>query len=596
MKPAIIRRILISIWRETLCQRSWVDDVGRWVRHFRASEEVRTLALPAAMRAVLAGQATEGGRWHVALYHLSAKAVSRSTGRSAVGAAAYRSGERLTNERDGVTHDYTRKRGVLSSFIVAPAGAEAWASDRSGLWNRAEAAEARKDAKVAREYELALPAELSAPEREALARQFAQAVVERFGVVADVALHAAHREGDQRNWHVHILTTTRAANENGLGAKTRVLDSPKTSAAEIEALREVWAEQVNAALERARVTARVDHRSFARQDAERGHDPRDRIRPPGVHLGPAATAIERRAARERVRGLSDDAGVMERHRAKQLRGASRRDAMREERSERHFEVAQARLEAREAASEVVQLEAERERRVAAAEAAQKAAQVAQRAAEREKAQKAAEAVWRGVLDRQYAQEPAPPPAITPERAKLNRWQAMSVDDMRVEIERVQPLGVSLRPGMAQAREAQERAKKAYNEANATLSKDQSKLDKLMQEGDDWVKAHPILDWLHDKGWLKNAEASRIEAAIEEVWQRVEEAKPGVATLKSAMDEAVKKAEDLAAQYRAEREQEMKALEPDLKVLNDLLAERQEEARQAQCTQERDRGDEMEMDL
>ncbi|KDM65067.1 MobQ family relaxase [Acidiphilium sp. JA12-A1] len=222
----------------------------------------------------------------MASYHLSAKAVSRSTGRSAVGAAAYRSGERLTNERDGVTHDYTRKGGVLSSFIVAPAGAEAWASDRSGLWNRAEAAEARKDAKVAREYELALPAELSAPEREALARQFAEAVVERFGVVADVALHAPHREGDQRNWHAHILTTTRAANENGLGAKTRVLDSPKTSGVEIEALRELWAKQVNAALERARETVRVDHRSFARRDAERGFDPRDRIRPPGCSPWP----------------------------------------------------------------------------------------------------------------------------------------------------------------------------------------------------------------------------------------------------------------------------------------------------------------------
>jgi plasmid mobilization system relaxase len=243
------------------------------------------------MRAVLAGQATEGGRWHVASYHLSAKAVSRSTGRSAVGAAAYRSGERLTNERDGVTHDYTRKRGVLSSFIVAPAGAEAWASDRSGLWNRAEAAEARKDAKVAREYELALPAELSAPEREALARQFAQAVVDRFGVVADVALHAPHREGDQRNWHAHVLTTTRAANENGLGAKTRVLDSPKTSGAEVEALRELWAKQVNAALERAQAQDRVDHRSFARRGLEQA---------PTVHLGPAATALERRGVQTGV--------------------------------------------------------------------------------------------------------------------------------------------------------------------------------------------------------------------------------------------------------------------------------------------------------
>ncbi|BAJ83287.1 MobA/MobL family protein (plasmid) [Acidiphilium multivorum AIU301] len=277
------------------------------------------------MRAVLAGQTTEGGRWHVASYHLSAKAVSRSTGRSAVGAAAYRSGERLTNERDGVTHDYTRKRGVLSSFIVAPAGAEAWASDRSGLWNRAEAAEARKDAKVAREYELALPAELSALEREALARQFAQVVVERFGVVADVALHAPHREGDQRNWHAHILTTTRAANENGLGAKTRVLDSPKTSAAEIEALREIWAEQINAALERAHVGERVDHRSFARRGLEQA---------PTVHLGPAATALERRGVQT---GLGD---------------VNRAVAATEE----------AREAVRQVEAEVIDLEAERERR------------------------------------------------------------------------------------------------------------------------------------------------------------------------------------------------------------------------------------------
>ncbi|KDM65133.1 mobilization protein MobL [Acidiphilium sp. JA12-A1] len=273
----------------------------------------------------------------VAIYHLSVKTVSRSSGRSAVAAAAYRSGIRLACERDGRMHDYTRKRGVVESFIVAPAGAEAWALDRSALWNRAEAAETRKNSTVAREYELALPAELPEGERVALARRFAETVVERFGVVADVALHEPHREGDQRNWHAHILTTTRVANENGLGDKTRELDGRTTGPALVEGLREAWAEQVNAALERARVTARVDHRSFARRDAERGLDPRDRFRPPGVHLGPGAMAIERRAARERMRGLSDDAGVMARHRAKQLRGASRRDAMREERSERHLE-------------------------------------------------------------------------------------------------------------------------------------------------------------------------------------------------------------------------------------------------------------------
>jgi hypothetical protein len=227
----------------------------------------------------------------VAIYHLSVKTVSRSSGRSAVAAAAYRSGIRLACERDGRMHDYTRKRGVVESFIVAPAGAEAWASDRSALWNLAEAAETRKNSTVAREYELALPAELPEGERVALARRFAETVVERFGVVADVALHEPHREGDQRNWHAHILTTTRAANENGLGGKTRQLDDRATGPALVEGLREVWAEQVNAALERAQVEERVDHRSFARRGLEQA---------PTVHLGPAASALERRGVQTGV--------------------------------------------------------------------------------------------------------------------------------------------------------------------------------------------------------------------------------------------------------------------------------------------------------
>ncbi|OYV99623.1 MAG: hypothetical protein B7Z58_18270 [Acidiphilium sp. 37-64-53] len=440
----------------------------------------------------------------MASYHLSAKAVSRSTGRSAVGAAAYRSGERLTNERDGVTHDYTRKGGVLSSFIVAPASAEAWASDRSGLWNRAEAAEARKDAKVAREYELALPAELSAPEREALARQFAEAVVERFGVVADVALHAPHREGDQRNWHAHILTTTRAANENGLGAKTRVLDSPKTSGAEVEALRELWAKQVNAALERARETARVDHRSFARRDAERGFDPRDRIRPPGVHLGPAATAIERRAARERVRSLSDDAGRMAQNRAKQLRGASRRDAMREERSERHFEVAQARLEAREAASEVVQLEAERERLIAVA-AAQKAAEAAQRAAERQK-----------------AKEPAPVTARSPTISPARRQQMESfIKEMRRT--QIQKLDRQTLDATEKSREMQtrlgwavtgrEKAKEALIKAENWESVRKGELDEAAKNLKEIRDNSPFRAWLHDRKIWRSDLLAAAETAV-----------------------------------------------------------------------------------
>ena len=224
----------------------------------------------------------------MAIYHLSVKSISRSAGRSVVAASAYRSGQELTDERQGLTHDYTRKQGVEDAFIVAPDGAD-WAQDRNALWNAAEAAEKRKDAKTGREYELALPAELDAGARAALARDFAAELVKRYGVVADVALHEPGREGDSRNHHAHILTTTRTAGADGLGAKTRVLDVASTASGEIERLREVWAQQVNQALERHQVELRVDHRSFERQGKEQE---------PTRHMGVSATAMERQAARE----------------------------------------------------------------------------------------------------------------------------------------------------------------------------------------------------------------------------------------------------------------------------------------------------------
>ncbi|MCP1243902.1 MobQ family relaxase [Acetobacter lambici] len=224
----------------------------------------------------------------MAIYHLSVKSISRSAGRSVVAAAAYRAGQELTDERQGLTHDYTRKQGVEDAFIVAPDGAD-WAQDRNVLWNAAEAAEKRKDAKTGREYELALPAELDAGARKELARDFAGELVERYGVVADVAIHEPGREGDNRNHHAHILTTTRTVGADGLGAKTRVLDVASTASGEIERLREVWASQVNQALERHQVEQRVDHRSFERQGKEQE---------PTLHMGVSATAMERQAARE----------------------------------------------------------------------------------------------------------------------------------------------------------------------------------------------------------------------------------------------------------------------------------------------------------
>jgi hypothetical protein len=235
----------------------------------------------------------------MASYHLSVKTVSRATGRSGPGAAAYRTASLIQCERDGTTHDYTRRSGVEASFIVAPPGA-AWAQDRAALWNAVEAAEKRKDAKVAREYELALPHELAPEDRRTLAEGFAREVVVRFGVVADVAIHAPHRHGDERNWHAHVLTTTRVAGAEGLGAKTRELDVVQTSGPAVEVLRQLWAVQVNQALERIQCEARVNHRSYARQGEDQVAT---------QHMGPAAAAMERKAVRRLAERAQEGAGT-----------------------------------------------------------------------------------------------------------------------------------------------------------------------------------------------------------------------------------------------------------------------------------------------
>jgi len=226
----------------------------------------------------------------MAIYHLAVKSVSRSTGRSAVAAIAYRAGVCLENERDGLVHDYTRRGGVEDTLMAVPEGAE-WALDRSALWNAAEAAEKRKDAKVAREYELALPAELDAGQRRELVRGFAEELRDRYGVAVDAAIHAPHDYGDDRNHHAHVMTTTRVVDAEGLGAKTRQLDVRSTASVEVEAIRESWATRVNDALEHAQVPERVDHRSYARQGLEIE---------PTVKMGHASAAIERRAEREQI--------------------------------------------------------------------------------------------------------------------------------------------------------------------------------------------------------------------------------------------------------------------------------------------------------
>ena len=225
----------------------------------------------------------------MASYHLSAKTISRSQGRSATAAAAYRSGARITDERTGVIHDYQRRRGVEATFLLLPANVPDWASDRARLWNAAEQAETRKNSTVAREFEIALPAELDAEQRQRLAADFARELVLRHGCAADVAIHRPGRAGDSRNHHAHVLLTTRRLTAAGFTEKTRELDNLKSG--EIGHWRERFAEVQNERLREAGVDVRVDHRSLEAQAIDREAT---------IHLGPTATALERRGVPTRL--------------------------------------------------------------------------------------------------------------------------------------------------------------------------------------------------------------------------------------------------------------------------------------------------------
>ena len=227
----------------------------------------------------------------MAIYHLSVKAVSRSAGRSATAAAAYRAGCEITDHRTGEIHDYTRKGGVESTDIVLPDGAPEWATDRAALWNAAEAAERRKDACMAREFEVALPDELSPAERRRLVVDFAKEMVNREGCAVDVAIHAPGKEGDSRNHHAHILRTTRKVGLDGLTDKLDTEKAGRNRTADLDAVRTRWAELTNERLRENGIEARVDHRSLK----DLGID-----REPTSHMGPAVAAMERRGVKTEV--------------------------------------------------------------------------------------------------------------------------------------------------------------------------------------------------------------------------------------------------------------------------------------------------------
>lgn len=232
----------------------------------------------------------------MAIYHCSVKVIGRSSGRSSVGSAAYRAGEKLENERDGVTHDYSHKQGVEHTEIMTPEGAPDWTKDRGTLWNEVEKSEKRKDAQTAREVEVALPAELDREQQKELLRDYVKENFTDQGMIADVAIHD---KGDG-NPHAHILLTTREIGEDGkFGKKNREWNNP----ANAEKWREKWAEIGNRHLERAGHEPTLDHRSYERQGIEKV---------PTVHLGPEVAAMEKR-------GILTDRGDMNREIAEQNR-------------------------------------------------------------------------------------------------------------------------------------------------------------------------------------------------------------------------------------------------------------------------------------
>jgi MobA/MobL family len=252
----------------------------------------------------------------MAIYHFSAKVISRKAGQSSVASAAYNAREKirdertgqvkdyrqegqssiataaynsrqeLHDERTGETKDYTRKDGVIFSGIFLPKDAPEWARDRAQLWNKAEAAEHRKDSTIARNYIIALPHELTDDQRRYAIQDFIKENFTRKGYAADLSIHAPDKNGDQRNYHAHILVTDRHLEPDGFAAdkSERQLKSSERKA-ELQTLKESWEKHGNRHLERHGFEPNLDHRSLKAQGIDRE---------PTKHKGPDVCAMEKR--------------------------------------------------------------------------------------------------------------------------------------------------------------------------------------------------------------------------------------------------------------------------------------------------------------
>ena len=244
-------------------------------------------------------------------FHFSVNIISRGKGKSAVASAAYISGEKIKNEWDGVTHDYTKKQGVISKEIFLPDHAPEEYKDRKTLWNSVELFEKNSNAQLARNFIISLPKELSIEENKKMIEEYVQNNFVKEGMIVDLAIHDESREGNQ-NIHAHIMTIVRPINEDGTwGQKSKkeyILDEkgekvlnkngkPKTRKVElttwndkgnVEKWRENFSDLCNEYLAKNKIEKRVDHRSFKRQGIKLI---------PTIHLGASASAMERKGIR-----------------------------------------------------------------------------------------------------------------------------------------------------------------------------------------------------------------------------------------------------------------------------------------------------------
>jgi hypothetical protein len=237
-------------------------------------------------------------------YHFSAKAISRSKGQSSVSSVSYRTAERLCDEREGKSFDYTRKQGVEFVLHAAPKDAPEWAHEIGTVWNEVERAEKKKNATLALDYEVAFPHQLNEQQREFILKDFVREEFTRKGFMATAAIHSPSKDGDERNFHAHIMFSYRPLNEDGFARnKDRRFSSLENREETLKHLKERWAELGARQLERAGLDVdaerwRHGHKTLAEQSAlarERGDfEYAERCdREPTRHLGPLATEIER---------------------------------------------------------------------------------------------------------------------------------------------------------------------------------------------------------------------------------------------------------------------------------------------------------------